>query len=103
MTTLPAVSPSGTELPVAAEFIKDLYHELRRAFYEPVWVMDLDWYRKIRGAMVTDDDDDPDKWEPSIDDRLLGYRICVRFAGGKPHMERMTPGEIETVRSQSTG
>jgi hypothetical protein len=58
------------------------------------WVMDLESYKRIRAAAVAagmpprdnEDDDDPGKWKPSPDDRLMAMPIEVREDGGEPHL-----------------
>ena len=75
----------------------DLYHALATACYavhprvrqdtETRWVMDLGWYKRIRAIAVTAGDDDPEKWKPDPEDRLMGIRIDVKPDGGAPHLE----------------
>lgn len=79
----------------------DLYRALATACYavhpmvrqdpQTRWVMDLGWYKRIRAIAVrpgTDpDEDDPEKWKPDPEDRLLGMRIDVQADGGAPHLE----------------
>lgn len=78
----------------------DLYGALATAHYavHPVirhdpqtrWVMDLDWYKRIRAAAAPrgeTDPDEPDKWEPSEYDSFLGTWITVTDDAGPPYIE----------------
>ena len=54
------------------------------------WVMNLEWYKKIRRASLPPDADaktrDETKWEPQDDDMVLGWKITVTEDGGQPHL-----------------
>jgi hypothetical protein len=79
---------------------ENLYKALMVAFaaVDPVlrhdpetrWVMDLDWYKRVRAMMMVpigNDDEDPGKWVPSPQDMLLAIPVTVTDDGGAPHIE----------------
>ena len=80
----------------------NLYKELVTALYaaHPMlrlgsagtrWVMDLEWYRRVRAearqAGSDPDGDDPDEWTPDPKDLLIGIPVSVTGDGGRPHLE----------------
>lgn len=80
----------------------DLHHGLVDAMYAvhpqirhdsaTEWVMNLAWYREVRGAARAfgdrdPDGDDPANWTPKAGDQLMGVRITVTSDGGRPHLE----------------
>jgi hypothetical protein len=85
----------------------DVYRALILACYavHPVirgygghWVMNLDWYKRVRAEAGMPGDDDPEKWEPKPDDMLLGLPVTVTDDGGAPHVEnRNYPPDFDAV------
>ena len=79
---------------------KELYDMLWNAAYDAHpswrnlttthWVMNLDWYKKIRRGFLREDASDEDrdelKWVPDPGDMVLGYKITVTGDGGEPHL-----------------
>ena len=66
---------------------------------EQVWVMDLNWYKRMRrlASVQPEGEEDEGTWVPDIEDRMFRKRIVVRDGGGEPHIEWMTPDEAKTA------
>lgn len=76
--------------------LQQLYAAYDRSIYcQRIWVMDLDWYKRIRREFpMADSEPDEAKWIPAPGDRLMGRPVVVRDGGGEPHIEWMTREEI---------
>jgi len=63
---------------------------------QKVWVMDLDWWMRVRREFPPpggDHEPDESKWKPEPGDTLMGRPVMVRDDGGEPHVEWLTREE----------